>query len=203
MYDYRSMTPEERLAVVAHRRERGFPPHKPPHLHQGGGWYFISAATYEHKRHFSAPRELTALERRLLEAFVAAFVPCAGWVVFPNHYHALVYTQDLASLGRTIGRVHGRSAFYANLRDGRAGRRVWYKFRDRKIRSEGHYWACLHYIVSNPVKHQYAQTITSWPWSCVHELIKQYGEAWIDDLLRSYPVAEFGASWDVFDCERS
>src|SRR5688572_25948311 len=103
------MTPEERGAIVEHRRSRGFPLHKPPHLASGEGWYLITAATYEHRPHFSAPNELQALETRLLEAFAESDTPCAGWVVLPNHYHALVHTTDLNRVGTAIGAVHGRS----------------------------------------------------------------------------------------------
>ena len=196
MYDYRRMTPEERKAVVELRRSRGFPWHKPPHPKLGEGWYLITAATFEHCHHFAAPNELTALERRLLEAFEAAGLPCGAWVVLPNHYHALLEVRDLAMVGRAIQPVHGRSARYANRRDAAPGRQVWYKFSDRKIRSERHYWACLHYIVHNPVKHGYTDDPADWLWSCYHALVEEHGTAWIEDLYREYPIDDFGKGWD-------
>ena len=85
MYDYRRMTPQQRLAIVEARRASGLPLHKPPHLKLGAGWYMISAATYEHRHHFPAAGELTALQRRLFEAMDRISAPCAGWVVMPNH----------------------------------------------------------------------------------------------------------------------
>src|SRR5438445_4965407 len=106
MYDYRRMSPAEREAIVAHRRGRGFPLHKPPHLHLGAGWYFITAATFEHQPHFAAPLELTALERRLLESFQTEKLPCAAWVVLPNHYHALVEAPEASVVGKALGPVH-------------------------------------------------------------------------------------------------
>lgn len=197
MYDYRRMSPEERVAVVEQRRSRGFPLHKPPHLDRGEGWYLITAATFEHRRHFSDPRELQALETRLLEAFSGDSFKCAGWVVLPNHYHLLVQTRSLILVGQAIGPVHGRSSRYVNLRDQTPGRRVWYKFTDRKIRSDGHFWAILHYIVHNPVKHQYVEAAHEWSWSCVHELIAEHGEDWLVDLAAKYPLGEFGDKWDA------
>src|SRR5262245_2337808 len=197
MYDYRRMTPEERQAIVQLRKKRGFPWHKPPHPAQGEGWYFITGATYEHRPHFSAPVELTALERRLLEAFAESHLSCGGWIVFPNHYHALVHAPDLAVVGKALGSVHGRSARYANKRDGAPGRQVWYKYSDRKVRSERHYWACLHYIIANPVKHEYVAGVADWQWSCYHELVEHNGAAWIEDLMHEYPLGDFGVSWDI------
>ena len=117
MYDYRRMTPEEREAIVEDRRSRGFPLHRPPHPEQGRGWYLITAATFEHQHLFTAPKELTALSRRLQEAIQEARVACAGWVVFPNHYHLLIEPERLDLVGKLIGPVHGRSARYVNLRD--------------------------------------------------------------------------------------
>jgi putative transposase len=197
MYDYRRMTPDQREAIVAHRQARGFPLHKPPHLRLGEGWYFITAATLEHRTHFAAPLELTALERRLLEAFQAVKLPCAGWVVLPNHYHALVEAPELSIVGKALGPVHGRSSRYANQRDQTPGRRVWYKFTDRKVRSERHFWACLHYSLYNPVKHEYVEQMAEWPWSSYAELVARHGTEWVEDLAREYPLGDFGKGWDV------
>jgi putative transposase len=196
MYDYRRMNPEERKRILELRMSKGYPLHKPPHPTFGEGWYFISAATFEHQPHFAVPNELTALERRLREAFQEAALPCAGWVVLPNHYHALVCAPAVASVGRALGAVHGRSARYANQRDGTPGRQVWFKFTDRKVRSERHYWTCMHYIICNPLKHWYIADILAWPWSCVHELIAEYGPQWVEDLMRDYPLRDFGKGWD-------
>ena len=197
MYDYRRTTPEERAEVVEQRRVRGFPLHKPPHLAQGEGWYLITAATYEHRPHFTAPDELRGLETRLLESFAGADLPCAGWVVLPNHYHALLYAPDLARVGAAVGPVHGRSSRYANGRDATPGRKVWYKFSDRKMRSERHFWATLHYIAYNPVKHGYVDDLEAWPWSCTHELVAEHGPDWLPGLAASYPLADYGDKWDV------
>jgi len=196
MYEYRRMTIEQRKAVVEDRRVRAFPWHKPPHLASGEGWFLVSAANYEHRHYFRASAELTALKRRLLEALDGLSMPCAGWVVMPNHYHLLVHTGELPVLGKALGSVHGRSSRYANRRDQTSGRRVWYKYTDRKVRSERHYWTCLHYIIINPVKHEFVNDLLEWPWSCVHDLVAQQGLQWVEDLRREYPVLDFGRGWD-------
>ena len=198
MYEYRHLTPEQRVEVVAHRGSRGFPWHKPPHPDLGNGWYFITGTCFEHKLQFREPNELTALQRRLFEAIAEAHCECGGWVVLPNHYHLLVKLTDinLAGFGRAIGQVHGRSGLYANRRDLTPKRQVWFKFSDRKIRSERHYWASLHYLIMNPVKHGYVDDPLDWPWSAVHELIAEHGPSWLDSLKRDYPLTTFGDGWD-------
>jgi putative transposase len=215
MYDYRRLTEEQRLAVVNDRVRRGACWHRPTHPDLGSGWYFITGACFEHRHHFQESPELTALQRRLFEALAEANCECGGWVVLPNHYHLLVkmnatdseianplsdtsgyQRRSLAVFGKAIGKVHGRSAVYANDRDGTPKRQVWFRFSDRKIRSERHYWACVHYITMNPVKHGYVDTALDWPWSCVHELVAENGPRWLESLRQEYPLTRFGNGWD-------
>ena len=215
MYGYRRMTEAQRREVVALRVSRGFPLHRPPHPDLGSGWYFITGACFEHQKHFSKPQELTALQRRLFEAIAEINAECGGWVVLPNHYHLLVKLSQveaeakpdglaapdhdvrcLAALGRVLGKVHGRSAHYANRRDESPGRRVWCRFSDRKIRSERHYWASLHYIFINPLKHGYVDELLEWPWSSVHDFVAERGPERLKSLRRDFPLVRFGDGWD-------
>jgi len=196
LYDYRRMTPAERKEAVEYRRTQGFPLHKPPHLDFGPGWYSLTAATFEHIQHFSNARELSAIEFHLLKNLRQCECQLGGWVVLPNHYHALIHTFRLAGAGKALGLLHGRSSHYANRRDGTQGRRVWYKFNDRQIRSERHFWTCLHYMIFNPVKHGYVDQMEHWAWSCVHELAAERGKPWVEDLCREFPLLEFGKDWD-------
>lgn len=196
MYEYRHMTPQQRQEIVRSRLQRGYPAHAPPHPDLGTGWFFITAATYEHRPQFQEPLELVALERQLLEALNQGCEQHAGWVVMPTHYHALVEVNDMRGLGKALGQAHGRSSYYANCRDGFPGRQVWYKFSDRKIRSERHYWTCLHYIIYNPVKHGFCDEFQNWPWSCLHWYLEQKGEEWIRILREEYPLLDFGRGWD-------
>lgn len=196
MYDYRRMTPEQKREVVAARRSKGFPLHKPPHLALRKGWYFITAATFEHRHHFEASEELTALQNRLMQACEAGTKGCAGWVVMPNHYHLLVEIEALSAFGKCLGGVHGRSSRYVNLRDSAAGRKVWYKYSDRKVRNERHFWTCLHYILLNPVKHGFTEAPYDWAWSSIHELRNERGDEWIESLQSDFPLRDFGKGWD-------
>lgn len=200
MYTYRRMTPEQRAAVVAERIAHQRPWHKPHHP-SDPGWYLITAACYEHCLRFQQPTELSMLQVQLHQAFEFSGCQCGGWVVLPNHYHALLRIDSFKTFGRAIGRVHGRTASFANQRDNVLGRRVWYKYSDRKVRSERHYWTCLHYILMNPVKHEFVKQIEDWEWSCYHQVLAEQGRQWIDDLRRDYPLHDFGKQWDDWQVE--
>jgi len=141
-YEYRSMSPEERAAVVAHRREHGYPLHAPPHPCREGGWYLHS------------PDRRDEFEAHLLEAFRSIGADIGGWIVLPNHYHILVGVDSLDPVSRLLKQLHGTTSRLWNRADGTTGqRRVWYKFTDRRIRGVRHYYQALNYIHYNPVKH--------------------------------------------------
>lgn len=189
------MTKKEREEILRYRASRGFPLHSPPHPEHGEGWYLITAATYEHKRHFTAPKELSALEKNILDALREKDIPCAAWIVLPNGYH-LVKLIFLKGFGRIIGPVHGRSSYYANMRDKTRGRRVWYKYSDRKIRSDLHFWTTVNYIHYNPVKHNFTSEMETWPWSSYQLYLKNKGQVWVDELFSQHPLHDYGKGWD-------
>lgn len=114
----------------------------------------------------------------------------------PNHYHARLTISDFRTFGKALGKVHGRSAHYANQRDGTPGRQLWYKYADRALRGQRHYWTCLHYLFENPVKHESAERMKDWLWSSYHESLREHAAARIADLQREYPLREFGRDWD-------
>jgi putative transposase len=196
MYDYRRMTFEEQQLVLEHRRERGLPLHAPPHFRGVSGTYLITSACYEHNAVFQAPDDLSWLTGKLLEAFAAADLPHPAWVVLPNHYHVLLEAKDLAVVGEVLRLVHSRTATAINGRHWQRGRKVWYRFSDRMMRSERHYFATVNYVHYNPVKHGHIDEMSSWPWSSVHDYAETRGEQWIAQTWRNYPVGDYGQGWD-------
>ncbi|MBC7852571.1 MAG: transposase [Pirellulaceae bacterium] len=196
MYDYRRWTNEQRRQVVQQRHDRGFPLHRLPIWTSAAGGTSSRPRPTSTSIHFREANELSALTLRILEEMTAAAIPICGWVVLPNHYHLLVRLDQPKQIGASLGRVHGRSSRYANLRDQSPGRQVWYRYNDRKVRSERHFWTCLHYIMINPVKHRHAEDLSQWPWSCFHEVLAERGQSWIDDLQWEYPLLDFGKGWD-------
>jgi len=124
MYAYRQMTREQQQAVVRERDARGFPWHKPSHPKAPEGWYFITAACYEHEHHFCAPNELTALQIRLFEAFAEVQSECGGWVVMPNHYHALLTVGWAKRSARFMGEARAMRTCATNRRGGGSGTNI-------------------------------------------------------------------------------
>ena len=163
-YLYRKLTSEERQEVIRQRCLRRYPLHAPPHPITNGGRYLITAANFEHKHIISTPERRTDFEARLLEAFHIVHAEVFGWVVLPNHYHVVMGITALGSLSPTLKKLHGATAREWNLADGEVGKRtVWYRFSDRKIRNELHFYRALNYVHFNPVKHGYVESVYDWP----------------------------------------
>ena len=196
MYDYRKMTPEEQQCVLQQRRERGFPLHAPPHFRSVSGTYLITSTCYEHRPIFEHPDDLSWLADEALNAFTAANLPHPAWVFLPNHYHVLLETEDLSIVSEVLRLLHSRVATTINGRHHQRGRRVWYRFSDRLIRSERHYFASVNYIHYNPIKHGYVDRMGNWPWSSLHEYMEVQGEEWLGRIWKTYPVKNYGKGWD-------
>ena len=196
MYDYRKMTPEERQRVLQQRRECGFPLHAPPHFRGVSGTYLITSTCYKHRPIFENPDDLFWLVDEMLDAFTAANLPHPAWVFLPNHYHILVETEGLSIVSEVLRLLHSRVATAINGRHRQRGRKVWYRFSDRLIRNERHYFASMNYIHYNPIKHGYVDRMGDWPWSSLHEYIATQGKEWLIRTWKAYPVRDYGKGWD-------
>ena len=114
----------------------------------------------------------------------------------PNHYHLLAHVTDFDSLGKLFQAVHGSTSRQWNLEDDTSGRKVWYHYTDRAIRSERHYYTTLNYIHYNPVKHHYVNSPYDWTESSVHWYLAHYNRDWLRDLWVSHPLKSYGDGWD-------
>jgi len=156
----------------------------------------ITAACYEH-------RPLIRTEARRLQFIEDIKRPCdavgtkiEAWIVLPNHYHLLIETPDLSEFGKMIRQIHGRNSHQWNREDNQPGRKCWFRFSDRAIRSEAHYFVALNYIHANPVKHMYVESGLDWSASSIHEFESELGVDMLRDLWTKYPVGTMGSGWD-------
>src|SRR5947209_4295301 len=124
VYAYRKLTPQQRAEVVRERQRRGLPAHEPPHFRDVGGWFLLTAATYEHQCYFETDEDREWLWNELTKELAAAPVTCTAWVILPNHYHVLVQCPNLAVMGIPLRRTHARIARQLNRRHDRRGRQV-------------------------------------------------------------------------------
>jgi putative transposase len=196
MYEYRRLTPQQKQAVLRHRRLCDLPLHAPPHYPAGKKQYIISAACFEHQPFMQAEPRRSELQERLIGGLAdRAWATVHAWVVLPNHYHLLA-SVDLAPFREWIRLLHSAVATEWNKQDRAKGRKVWYRFSDRAIRTERHYCASLNYIHANPVKHGYVAKADEWPCSSIHIYLAEYGREALVKQWNDYPVDDYGKDWD-------
>jgi len=198
MYTYKHLTPEEREKLVEERIRRGFPPHAPPHPFRGERFYFLTAACYYHQTLLSQPHRRREILREIIPFEIKGAVELRAWVILENHYHLLVRIREYKAVSTLFNMVHGRTSYRWNTEDRRRGRKVWYRYTDRAIRSDRHYYASLNYIHYNPIKHRVARSPYEWQESSVHWYRKYYGRDWLNELWATYPVLDYGKNWDEF-----
>jgi len=197
MYDWRQMTPKEREAVLAWRKDSRLPWHSPPHEDRGEGAYHLSAACYEHKPIIGTfPERMRQCATVLLSTVAEHEQQVFAWCVLPNHYHLLVGTGDIAGLLKRVGRFHGRQSHEWNGEDGTRGRTVWRNCVERAMRSDRHFWVTMNYIHHNPVHHGYVIAWDDWPFSSASDYLEQLGREEARRMWLEYPVLDYGKGWD-------
>lgn len=196
MYEYRKLTVEERAALIQERLARGYPPHSPPHPIRDQPFYMLTAACYEHKHHLKLPQRRQQVLDKLFELFTMEGMEIRAWVILPNHYHLLAHVTNFELLKDIFRLVHGPTSYEWNLEEATPGRKVWYRYSDRAIRSERHYYTTLNYIHYNPVKHGWTKSPYDWVESSVHWYLEHLGRQWLQDAWLNYPVRNYGRGWD-------
>jgi len=100
LYNYRSMSPQERRRIVEARRAKHQPWHAPPHWAlEGSDAYLISSACYEHAPIIgTSPERLTECEQDLLSILQSSGNEVYAWCILPNHYHAVLKSQSIKQL---------------------------------------------------------------------------------------------------------
>jgi putative transposase len=196
MYEYRRMSKHEREEVLAYRRFRKLPLHEPPHFSFRKGTYIISAACFEHRNIIESAERQKQFQKLLLSSISELQESdIRTWVIMPNHYHILL-SVDLEMLKNCLTKIHRFTATSWNREDKQEGRKVWFRFSDRRIRNEKHFFASVNYIHSNPVRHDYVKKATDWACSGIHLWVKEYGLDYLRSLWREYPVLDYGKDWD-------
>ncbi|HIE25662.1 TPA: hypothetical protein EYP66_00065 [Candidatus Poribacteria bacterium] len=76
------------------------------------------------------------------------------------------------------------------------GRQVWYRYADRKMRNERHYWTAINYIHYNPIKHGWSSRADGWLCSSFKNFFDTFGRDYLVDRWREYPIGTFGDNWD-------
>jgi putative transposase len=202
MYRWRRMTVEQRREALEDRQRHSHPWHGPPRYVSGRGLYLLTAACYEHQPIIGAnPKRMADFESALLETIHPRVRATFAWTILPNHYHYhLVFDAlDIQALLQAIGQFHGRTSFQWNGEDNARGRKVWHRAAETAMKSEGHFWATLNYVLNNAVRHGYVDRWQDWPYSNAVRYLEEVGRDFAERSWRMYPALDYGEGWDPPD----
>lgn len=164
MYQWRRLSPEQREQILAERKHKHNPWHSPPHQDLGETNYHLFAACYEHRAVIGLTfQRRLEFEEALVNLLSEHNCRLHAWCVLPNHYHALFHTADILAVTKSIHHLHGKTSFRWNGEENSRGRKVWFNLRERKMRSESHFWSTINYIHHQPVHHGYVNDWQQWP----------------------------------------
>ena len=143
-------------------------PHAPTHQLSMRGTYFVTAATYQKSHHFRTAKRLRVLQRGLLTVAQNFGWQLEAWAVFSNHYHFIAHSpataEDAANLSDMLSVLHVKTAEWVNQLDDTPGRKVWFNFRETRLRNQASYLARLNYVHQNAVKHGLVPVACQYPW---------------------------------------
>ena len=197
MYNWRKMTDAQQDDLLKLRKSQKLPWHSPPHREGENKTYHLTASCYEHKPIVGAsPERMVEFESEFTDVLKKNSIAVTAWVVLPNHYHALVKTENLKSLLNGIAKLHGRTSYRWNGEDKMRGRKVWFNVLEHSIKTERHFWATLNYIHNNPVHHEYVGKWQDWPFSSAGCFIEEVGIEKTREIWKKYPVLDYGKGWD-------
>ncbi len=198
MYNYRKLSQAQKDDILHTRKLRKLPLHSPPHYPDGRKTYILTAACFEHKSIISEEIRRQTFQEKLLNGLHENLsADIRAWVILPNHFHLLI-CLDLEAFRLWIRKFNSGISTEWNRDDNFVGRKVWYRFQDRAIRNDAHYFASLNYIHANPVKHGYVKQADEWKCSSIHEYLLHNGRDELVQLWKNYPVDNYGDKWDEF-----
>ena len=155
--------------------------HRPAHLFIDNTAYFISAATYQHQKYLDAVCK-DHHQSLLHQVFTQYQWQLAHWVILDNHYHLLCHSKKGTDLPKIMAKLHALSSQYikakANIED-----IIWSNYWDYCPRNEREYNIRLCYLLDNPHKHGYVESLHDWKWSSFHQFFDKTGKKALKDLF--------------------
>lgn len=196
-YRWRQLTDPERAQLLDWRRSSQHPWHSPPHIDLDYPYFHLSAACYEHQPIIGTTIDrMQSFQETLLSTLRQQAKQIIAWCALPNHYHALIETEEIRHVLKDVGTMHGRLSHQWNGEDDQRGRKVWFNCADRAIRGERHFWATVNYIHHNPVHHGYVDQWQDWPFSSAATFLETMGREKAENIWRLYPILDYGKGWD-------
>ncbi|MFL9610405.1 REP-associated tyrosine transposase [Methylobacillus sp. Pita2] len=147
-----------------------------------GGIYFFTVNLLQRQKNDLLTQHIDLLRQVVLSVKQRHPFIIHGWVVLPDHLHALIELPandaDYAVRWRLIKSGFSKSIpkqeYRSVVRLERGERGIWQRrYWEHCIRDEADFQAHMDYIHINPVKHGLVASVKDWPYSTFHRLVEQ------------------------------
>jgi len=179
-----------------------FKKHVPFHLYLDDEIYFITSRTLDLIKYFDSVEKLQMLLKCIEEAVNKYKMNLYAYVILYNHYHLLIKIFKGKELEDFIRYIHGKSGRLIknwNVKPSRIDcKSVWWNYWDNCIRDKNTFYKRINYIHHNPVKHGYVSKMKDYQFSSFNTYIKKYGQEFVEDMFRQYPIVDYTDKNDNF-----
>jgi putative transposase len=148
--------------------------HNPPHYFASNTMYIVTGAILHNQRLLNDDRRKFLILEILLERCAHWKWELEAWAILENHYHFIARApEDALTLETLIRQIHSKSAVELNKLDKALGRKVCHNYWDTCITLETSYFARLHYVHLNPVKHGLVDNAEDYPFCSYHWFLER------------------------------
>jgi putative transposase len=163
-------------------------PHNPPHYFVSNSLYIVTGSIL-YNSHLLTDDERKALICEILFERTAHWGwELEAWVILENHYHVIARAPENAlTLEKLIRQLHSKSAVELNRLDKTPGRKVWHNYWDTCITHETSYYARMHYVHLNPVKHGLVQNAEDYPF-CSYRWFLEKADEFFRGTIMNQPI---------------
>jgi putative transposase len=170
-------------------------PHNPPHYFVPNAMYIVTGSILYKKRLLTDNKRKSLVLEILLERTTHWGWALEAWAVLENHYHFVGHApENPLTLEKLIRQIHSKTAIELNKMDKTPGRKVWYNYWDTCITHETSYYARLHYVHINPVKHGLVENAEDYPF-CGYRWFLNKADESFRDIVMNQPIDRV----DIFD----
>jgi len=147
----------------------------------------VTAGTYRKEHFFRSRLRLRFLHEQLMTLSDHYGWQLQAWALFSNHYHMIATSPEEGggNLSKMLSHLHTVSARYVNGLDEAPARKVWHNYRDTPLTYEASYYARLHYVIENPVKHGLVTAADQYPW-CSASWFATHSSPAFQNTVRSF-----------------
>ena len=154
----------------------------PTHLFLDNTPYFVTSAVYQKRPLLAAAFIKQHLLKTIQDCFAEKNWTLNDWVILDNHYHLLGVSDKGDDLTKIFRKIHGVSSYFIQSHCSCTAP-VWWNFWDYCPRDEKDYLIRLNYLLINPVKHGYCDSLYDYLFSSFHQRLAQSGR---ESLIKQF-----------------